>query len=78
MRRARQGDLNAFVPNNLFFALPVANRSGLLGRHNQCLMNELRCLPLFNTLPTTAVGGMIQLLSQDQSWENASTASVPD
>ena len=45
MRRTRQGDLNAFVPNNLFFALPATNRSGLLGRHNQCLMNELRCMP---------------------------------
>ena len=41
-----QGDLNAFVPNNLFFALPATNRSGLLGRHNQCLMNEFkRCMP---------------------------------
>ena len=37
MRRARQGDLNAFVPNNLFFALPATNRSGLLGRQNQSL-----------------------------------------
>ena len=31
----------------------------------------------FNTLPITAIGGTSQLLSKDQSWQKASTASVP-
>lgn len=33
--RARHLDLKAFVPNNLFLALPLTNRSGLFGRYNQ-------------------------------------------
>ena len=28
------GNLKAFVPNNVFLALPLTNRSGLLGRYN--------------------------------------------
>lgn len=45
MRWARHLDLKWSVENKLFFALPLTNKSGLLGRYIQSAINEFRWKP---------------------------------
>lgn len=48
IRSVKHRDLNALVPNNLFFALPLINKSDLLGRNSQSLTKKFKCAPLLH------------------------------